>query len=291
MPDGGISLLPEEMREAEEEELKSKPAKREKPPELYVPGKKPGAPDLESVKPGGPAPQPPKPQPPKPPPPQKPKPQETVAPYKKKQTPGAPPPQQFVKPAPKRSLQVSLIPEEVKEKKLNVKARKIGLGVIAAIVLLIIGGAYFYMMTVISSREGAMANTEKEIEAVKADIGALREANPDLYLYEQKLKAGPELLAHHIYTSKIFEFLEKNTLPEVWYASYISTDDGQVTLEAISKDLSMAGKQVAQLRDLEELGMINVNNFQTEIDDLGQVVGTVFDLQLNFVEGFLLPSE
>ena len=131
------------------------------------------------------------------------------------------------------------------------------------------------MMTAINSREGEMVSTEAQIDKVKGDIAALRNENPDLYLYEQKLDAAPELLDGHIYTSKIFEFLEKNTLPDVWYTSYISTDDGQVTLEAVSKDLKVAGKQVAQLRDLEDLNIINVNNFQTDVDDLGQIVGWV----------------
>ena len=295
MPNGGISLLPEEMREAEEEELKSKTEEKGgKPHELYVPERTPGAPTPEEMKPaGGPAGLP-KPQPPKPPPPPpKPKPPEEVVPYKKKPTPGAPPPQQFVKPAPsaKRSLQVSLIPEEVKEKKINVKARQIALGIIAAAVVLVIAGAYFYMMTAISSREGEMAETEEQIEKVKSDIAALRQANPDIFMTEQKLKAAPQLLGSHIYTTKIFEFLEKNTLPRVWYPSYISTDDGQVTLETVAEDMTMAGKQIAQFESSEDVTTLNVNNFQTDTDDLGQVIGTAFDLQLNFVEGFLLPSE
>ena len=291
MPNGGISLLPEEMRKKEEEELEKREQAAEKRPELYVPGKQEGPKEPKSFGVG----QPPK-QVPKAPTPPIQKPQakpEAIAPFKQrpKQARPTPPPRKQAPPAPKRSLRVSLIPEETEEKTINIKGRKIGLTITVVIEIIILGAGMFFLQSAIASKNDQINKIGSDIDAVKTQLNDLRTQEQDLYVFEEKLNVMGDLLDSHIYSSKIFSFLEAHTLPDVWYPAYISTDEGVVTLRASTSNLKTAAKQIAHIKAQEEVFQINVNNFQTNIDDLGQIIDSTFEIQIIFNEDFLITNE
>jgi hypothetical protein len=291
MPNGGISLLPEEMRKKEEEEFARKETTPKKRPELYVPGKQEGPKEPESI--GGPTAGPPKPKPPTPPPPEPRKEPEEIVPFKQRPKQARPePPKRKVPPPPKRSLRVSLIPEEIPEKKaINIKGRKIALAVIVVIEIIILGGGAMFLSTAIESKNTQINQIDQDIQAVQQQLAGLREEQKDLYIFEEKLNVIDDLLAGHIYTSKVFNFLEAHTLPDVWYESYISTSDGVVNLRAKTSDLKIAAKQIAHIEAQEEVGEVNVNNFQTNVNELGQIIDASFEMQIIFQDGFLLVTE
>lgn len=286
MPDGGISLLPEEMREKEGEELKEKKPEPKDRPELYVPGRQEGPTEPESVP--TPPPPPAKPDSPKPESPAEK--EEPIIPYKQRpKKPGAKPPKRKT-PPPKRSLRVSLIPEEEPEKKMNIRGRKIFLAVLVGIEIIALAGIAFFLQAGINSKNNQINEIDADIAAVKEQLDSLRDQEQDLFLFEDKMAVMDELLSGHVYNSKIFTFLEEHTLPDVWYTSFISSSEGSVNLKASTKDLKTAAKQVAHLQSQEEIISINVNNFITNINDLGEVVDATFEMQINFNENFLLNT-
>lgn len=292
MPNGGISLLPEEMRKKEEEELERKEKAPEKRPELYVPGKQEGPKEPESVGIGAPPAAPPKVEEPTPPPVAPKKEPEEVAPFKKRPQKDRPePPKRKGPTPPKRALRVSLIPEEVPEEKINIKGRKIALVVIVFVELIILGGGAMFLSTAIESKNAQINQFDSDIQATKQQLTSLRNEQKDLYLFEEKLNVMGELLDGHIYTSRVFSFLEAHTLPDVWYESYISTSDGVVNLRAKTSELKTAAKQIAHIDAQEEVMEVNVNNFQTNINELGQIIDASFEIQIIFQEGFLLETE
>lgn len=308
MPNGGISLLPEEMRKKEEEELRKREQAGQNRPELYVPGKQLGSQEPRSIgidQPDLPAERPPKPTPaedmsshqaPKPPSPPSSKPtenQEEIVPFKQRSSQARPtPPHKKQSPvAPKRSLRVSLIPEEKEEKTINVKRRKIGLMVLVVFEIIIMSVGMVFLQSAIASKNDQIKKIDSDIVAVKAQLNDLQNQEKDLYAFEEKLNVMGELLENHVYTSRIFTFLEAHTLPKVWYSSFISTDKGIVTLRASADNLKSAAKQISHIETQPEVFQINVNNFQTNINDLGQIVNATFEMQIIFNEDFLTTVE
>lgn len=280
MPNGGISLLPEDMREKEKQELEQGVLQKKEKPELYIPERAPEAPEVPEVKP---APAPPKSAEPKKP--------ERILPYKPRPRTGAPPPP--VKPPlpPRRGLQVSLIPEETVEKRINTGLRKTMLAVIVVIEVIILAVVWFFVNAQTDARRRQIADFDKSIQDSKSQIEQVRGEQKDLLIFEKKLASMSDLLASHVYTSKMFEFLEKNTVPDVWYESYISTSDAQVSLAVNAKNMQVAAEQIAHLEGLAEIEQINVNSFQTRLTDRGQVANVGFDMQVIFTTDFLLKSE
>jgi len=296
MPDGGISLLPEEMRKQEEEELKEKAPVPPDRPELYVPGKQSGPAEPKSFgigqRPPTPPAEPPRaPAPPAPAPEKKPE-SEEIVPFKQRpKQPRPEPPKRQAAAAPKRSLRVSLIPEEVPEKKINIRGRQITLVVIVVLEVIVLGAAAFLFQNGINSKNKEIGKIDTDIMAIKTQLSDLQDQQKELYLFEDKLNVMNQLLAGHVYTSHVFTFLEEHTLPDIWYKSYISTKQGSVSLSVATSDLKTAARQIAHLEMQPEVLSINVNNFQTEIDDLGQILGATFEMQIIFNEDFLLAAE
>lgn len=282
MPNGGISLLPEEMREKEKQELEKKVPEKKGRPELYVPEAVAPAAEPEAIKPE--AAEPVK---------EEEIEKEEVIPYKPKPRPKEEEPLPAAKPPipPRRGLRVSLIPEERIEKRINVTMRKIIVVVIVVVEVLAIAAAWFIISSQTDSKNQKLAQLEQSISQLNADISAVRDQQQELLLFEKKLASISDLLDQHVYTSKIFEFLEKNTLPNVWYSSYISTSDGQVALNANARDLETAARQIAHFETLDQIQKLSANSFQAKISDAGYTEGVTFDLQIIFALDFLLKSE
>ena len=64
-----------------------------------------------------------------------------------------------------------------------------------------------------------------------------------------------------------------------------------VNLRAKTSELKTAAKQIAHIDAQEEVMEVNVNNFQTNINELGQIIDASFEIQIIFQEGFLLETE
>jgi cell division protein FtsL len=290
MPNGGISLLPEEMRRKEEEELEKKEKPGKEKHKLFVPGRERGQQgaedfDLDEL---------PKPRPSEDDsaerPPVKPKKPEKIIPYKPRPA-GAPPAPKPAKQEPKRSLRVSLIPEEKKERKLNVSRRKIFLGAIVAVEIILVAASAFFVWNMTRAKQAEIEKIEQDISRVQNQLQELKKEEAELYIFEKKIESVEGLLAGHIHQNKVFGFLEKNTLKDVWYESYIASSDGKVNLSVNAKDMMRAARQIAQFHLQDELTNVDVNNFQASTDDLGRVTGAGFDLQLIFTEGYLLDQD
>ncbi|MDD4995428.1 MAG: hypothetical protein PHW53_03140 [Patescibacteria group bacterium] len=283
MTNGGISLLPEDMKKLEQEELGEKPSKEpEKAPSFHIPGTEPQMSQSEDL---GPLPAP------RPPVSQftsEAKREAPVAPYKQRLSrpgePSKPPPPPIPQ---RRSLQVSLIPEEVKEKKQNIKFRKIALGAVLGIEVACLIVFMLVADGFVEAKRQQIEKIDADIANTKAQIGTMRDENAEIFMAEKKLNAVNYLLGRHAVPSKIFEFLEKNTLSAVWYESYISTGKGELSLSAAADNLETAAKQIAHLEAMPEVKEIRVNNFENRTDLLGRETGVSFEMQIVFVDGFL----
>ncbi|MBU0648503.1 hypothetical protein KJ969_00080 [Patescibacteria group bacterium] len=290
MPNGGISLLPEEMRKKEQEELEREALENKEKPEFYIP-EKGGKPAKEpEIKPTPPLSGELEPAPAKGFAPVREEKTEVRIPYKpgprRADAPPAKPPIPL-----RKKLQVSLIPPERTERGPSTKLRKIAFVVLLLLEIILIGALFLFIRAQVDSSTREKLALDQSIESLKSEIDSVRLEQQDLWIFEKKLAAMSTLLPGHVHASKILKFLEKSTLPDVWYSSYISSEGGKVVLEVMAKDMETAAEQIAHLQTFEEIAEINVNSFQARPLEDGGAGEVSFDMQIIFRPEFLLSIE
>ena len=94
--------------------------------------------------------------------------------------------------------------------------------------------------------EGA-EKTKKELETTLAEEKTAEEIGLEKELsdYEKKTKDFSILINRHLFFSKTFEFIEKNTHPEVWFSQLdLSPKEGQVNLSGETESFVTLHQQV-----------------------------------------------
>ncbi len=99
----------------------------------------------------------------------------------------------------------------------------------------------------------------------------------DIITFQKKLKIAQDLLDKHIYWTNFFEFLEKNTLRDVYYSGISGNTDGVYTFDAKGNDFSSITEQVKVFRNNSYVKEVSVNagnissSYKKIEDDNGQL--------------------
>ncbi|MBU1074741.1 hypothetical protein KJ705_01545 [Patescibacteria group bacterium] len=141
-----------------------------------------------------------------------------------------------------QSLDVNLIPDDVLVKlEPKSKLRQLGLAVI--IIAVLVGLIYGYMMYRESKIEGDIQVVVVEIESVEQELNNLGDIRESALVLKKQIDSVSQLLNVHIYWSQFLEYLEKYTLPDVYYKNLAATKAGIVTLSASAVDLATLADQ------------------------------------------------
>ncbi|MFH1534832.1 MAG: hypothetical protein ABIF80_02505, partial [Patescibacteria group bacterium] len=141
-----------------------------------------------------------------------------------------------------QSLDVNLIPDDVLVKlEPKSKLRQLGLAVI--IIAVLVGLIYGYMMYRESKIEGDIQVVVVEIESVEQELNNLGYIRESALVLKKQIDSVSQLLNVHIYWSQFLEYLEKYTLPDVYYKNLAATKAGIVTLSASAVDLATLADQ------------------------------------------------
>jgi len=119
---------------------------------------------------------------------------------------------------------------------------------------------------VVAGFYGGLSLWEKQIKRERSEysnrirdldekvIKPLEEEAKKILSEQERIKLAGTLLKKHIYWTNFFEFLENNTLPDVYYTSDFSGGiDGKYSLSARSKDFKTILEQVDIMRENENV--------------------------------------
>ncbi len=103
--------------------------------------------------------------------------------------------------------------------------------------------AYFVFLSLQKKAEASIQNLQERLAKEKtAEIEALEKTLQD---YEKRLRNIEPLLKEHVFTSKLFAELEKNTHPQVFFYHFdLDCPNLTVTLKGKSKDFFSLGQQI-----------------------------------------------
>ncbi len=151
---------------------------------------------------------------------------------------------------------------------------------------LLVAGAY----GVLSWREHRAEAHYQEIvnksEGLDQQITSKKKEMADIFVFREKLKLASILLDQHIYWTPFFDFLEKNTLGDVYYLGFAGDTEGEYVLPAVARDFGAIESQVKQLLNNKYVLKAEVEQGSTILQDFGEgttsAVGAVsFDLNLS----------
>ncbi|MFA6171155.1 MAG: hypothetical protein WCW77_02125 [Patescibacteria group bacterium] len=106
------------------------------------------------------------------------------------------------------------------------------------------GIPYWYQ----AQAEEKMLVSEKS-EKLKAEIKSKEEEMEKFLAFEKRLALAKLLLDQHIYWTSFFDFMEKNTLKDVYFGAFDAEASGDYTLEARARDFKDITKQVEILKE------------------------------------------
>jgi len=102
-----------------------------------------------------------------------------------------------------------------------------------------------------------------KIESVGTDVQKKQEET--VFSLQKKINDYAVMLTDHELSSSIFGFLEKTTLPNVWFSQFsMGTKQGKITLLGVAESMDALSRQTASLEKSE---------FITKVDLLGSSVG------------------
>ncbi len=197
----------------------------------------------------------------------------------------------------RRPVRVSLIPaEEMAFLAVDVGRRKWTLAVLTLLFAAIIGSGYALLTSRLSDARSSLADLNREVDATRSES---RKRQTDWSAYQDlqpRLTLLNDLLTQHMVISRVFEFLETRTLPEVSYRSASMTPGGVLTLDVQAASFQSAARQLVAFEKSSLVKKVEATTFNAEQDGTNGAIKQVsFQLMLTLdpapLRGPLLAQE
>ncbi|MDP2909953.1 MAG: hypothetical protein Q8N69_02690 [bacterium] len=136
------------------------------------------------------------------------------------------------------------------------------------VVLLFLVAVYVYFVI-------AQGNAAKKIAELEASVSGLNkeiaQKEEELSFVSGRINDFSRLIASHKNLTNVFNFLEENTIGEIWYSGFdfSGADGGAIILEGFGPDFIAVGQQVDILKGKDSIKEIYLK--EISIDDEGEI--------------------
>lgn len=180
----------------------------------------------------------------------------------------------------RKTPRVSFLDENDVRGRIDIPRRRFTLILMAILFSALIGGSYWLL-----DRQGERAR-QNLAEATSRLTGTQQTGADHLQNWESfrdlepRLKALSGLLDRHVSPSKLFETLEKNTVPDVYYSSFTLAPDGQLILGATAPTFLSAARQVTAFQDSGMAKSVQAMGYQARYSTQGTLEAVTFQVIL-----------
>lgn len=167
----------------------------------------------------------------------------------------------------RKPVRVSFVSEDdLRLQHIDISRRKFTF--VAATILfacLIGGGAYFLQLQALAAN-GELAKANAQLADIRSQIQTKQGRWAAFQDLQPHLKALTMLLDQHISPTRLFDELEKNTLPTVSYQSFSLSPDKKVTLQAVANSFGSAAQQVALFSKRDFVKKVEATNYSAKYE-------------------------
>lgn len=182
----------------------------------------------------------------------------------------------------RKPVRVSLITDEdVLPYLVDVPRRKWTLVVCSLLFIAVIGGGYWLLTLRITQAQGSLQELDRQLADTRSDI-VTQESQWNTYRdLQQRLVLLDGILDQHVVVSRLFDFLERRTIPEVTYHSATLSPDGILSLDVSADSFDSAARQlVAFERSTSTVLSADATAFGAQVDEEGRAIQVAFQLTL-----------
>jgi Tfp pilus assembly protein PilN len=180
----------------------------------------------------------------------------------------------------RKPVRVSLISaEDMVALSVDIPKRRWTLGVVSVLFAGIIVGGYVLLSGRVSDARAAAAGLNQDLTNIRAEIRERQQRWSTFQDLEQRLKLLNGLLANHVVITRLFDFLETRTLPEVSYRTVSLSPEGVLTLDVMTDSFSSAARQLVSFEQSPMVKRVDATAFTAEQDGVtGGIKRVVFQL-------------
>ena len=145
----------------------------------------------------------------------------------------------------RKPVRVSLITEEdVLPYLVDVPRRQWTIAVCSLLFAAVIGGGYWLLTERVAQAQGSLQELDRQLVEARTEITS-RESQWNRYRdLQQRLVLLDGILDRHVVVSRLFDFLEQRTVPEVAYRSATLSPEGILSLDVTADSFGSAARQL-----------------------------------------------
>ena len=144
---------------------------------------------------------------------------------------------------------------------------------------------FFYQLNIKDRTKIVLQN----IESLKKEAAPYEKDKTEAQKIQGQLEAIKNLLTSHLYWTKFFDLLEKNTVPDVYYTNFVAGADGEIALSAVGKSFSSVAEQLTAFREAKDfIKEVSITGASAQVDPTGQVTEVNFEVDLKLIPGVFL---
>lgn len=184
---------------------------------------------------------------------------------------------------------ITLIPEETisPEEAARPKQKVILIAVIVLLVI-ILGGVFGILKWYQGKIMADIEKIDKDIASIEKQIKDLESEKKQAEILQKQFKVAEKLLAKHVYWSGVCSFLEKNTIPDVYFKNFIGGSDGQIAMSAVAKSYRAVAEQIVAFSAAEKIEKVSVTGATASVSPTGETAEVNFEAKLKLNQEIFL---
>jgi len=179
----------------------------------------------------------------------------------------------------KKPVRVSLISaEELASLSIDVGKRKWTFAVVAFVFAAIIGAGYFLITQQMNASRTRLADLQRQLDETRAANDERQETWSQYEDLEDRLTALDGVLEDHIVISRVFDFLELRTLPNVSYRTAAWSSEGELILDVLADSFDSAARQLIAFEQSDTVVSVDATSFSAQESGEGEAAEVSFQL-------------
>ncbi|HWQ99924.1 MAG TPA: hypothetical protein VN397_03710 [Candidatus Methylomirabilis sp.] len=183
----------------------------------------------------------------------------------------------------RKSVRVSLIPaEELALLSVDVGRRKWTLSVLTLLFAAIVMGGYALLQSRLSAVQATHAGLDREVETTRGETKKKQMQWTTYQDLQPRLALLDDILKNHMVISRVLDFLETRTLPDVSYRTASLSPNGTLTLDVLAGSFRSAARQLVSFEQSSLVKTVDATAFTAEQDGTtGKIKQVTFQLLLS----------
>ena len=145
------------------------------------------------------------------------------------------------------------------------------------VISFLIAAVFLYLIFIIKNNIQRKEIKEQEIKLESVGTGEQKDYEKNVISYQKKISDFAKLFKNHEFTSNVFVFMEKETLPNIWFKQFnMSEKNSQLQLSGEADNMEAFSRQVAAFEKNEYVKSTDLLN-----SSLGESARVQFNLNLS----------